>query len=288
MSNKNTYWLASYPKSGNTWFRLFLNQLLGPAQQLNINDLPIQNTIASARLGFDVGLGVNSSDLLPAEIDRLRPFNDELFNDASDSHIYRKIHDAFISPNTGHPIISTKVSAGVIYIVRNPLDVLVSYHYHLNESIDETMAYLNGQGESKSQHPNGIRSQFNTFMGGWSHHVLSWIGQTQIPVCVIRYEDLLSDPLTHFNKATRFAQIEHTQSELQQAVDSTQFEKLKAQESKVRFAETPSHTSHFFRNGIAGGWREYLTEAQVQKVVSTHSNVMQKLGYLDNQNNLIF
>lgn len=288
MINKNTYWLASYPKSGNTWFRLFLNQLLGPEKQLNINDLPMLETIASARNGFDAGLGVNSSDMLPAEIDSLRPFSDQLFNSFADSKVFRKIHDAFVSPNTEQPIISTTISAGVIYIVRNPLDVLVSYHYHLGKSIDETMERLNGSKRYENQQQNGIKIQFDQFMGGWSHHFLSWTEQTQVPVCIIRYEDLLADPLTHFNKATHFAQIAHTQMELQQAIDNTQFDKLKKQESKHRFAETPNHNSHFFRKGTSGGWREYLTEEQVQQVISNHSIVMQILGYLDEQNNPVF
>ena len=141
---KNTYWLASYPKSGNTWFRLFLNQLLGPEQQLNINDLPIKNTIASARASFDAGLGISSSDLQPSEIDTLRPLGDELFNAALTEPMFRKIHDAYLSPYTHQPIVSPNISAGVIYIVRNPLDVLVSYHYHLNKSIDATLQRLNG------------------------------------------------------------------------------------------------------------------------------------------------
>lgn len=288
MINKNTYWLASYPKSGNTWFRLFLNQLLGPEKQLNINDLPMLSSIASARDGFDAGLGVNSSDMLPAEIDSLRPFSDQLFNNFADSKVFRKIHDAFISPNTKQPIVSTSISAGVIYIVRNPLDVLVSYHYHLGKSIAETMKLLNGNNSNENQQLNRIKIQFEQYMGGWSHHVLSWIEQTQVPVCIIRYEDLLNDPLTHFNKATSFAQIKHSQCDLKQAVDNTHFEKLKKQESKGRFAETPNHNNNFFRKGIAGGWREYLTEEQVQEVIKNHSTVMTKMGYLDKQNTPVF
>ena len=288
MLNKNTYWLASYPKSGNTWFRMFLNQLIGPEQALNLNDLQLIDTIASSRQVFDTALGVNSSDMLSTEIDYLRPFSDEIFNECANSKVFRKIHDAFISPYSNQPIIPTTVSAGIIYIIRNPLDVLVSYHYHLNKTIDETMQHLNGQDDSIDQRKAGIKTQFHQYMGGWSHHVLSWAQQTSVPVCVIRYEDLLKDPVTHFNKATRFSQISHTKEELEKAIQETQFEKLKQQESKARFAETPNHSNQFFRKGRSGSWREYLSKRQLEQVLTSHAEIMRKFGYLDELNNPVF
>lgn len=276
---KNTYWLASYPKSGNTWFRMFLNQLLGSEQTLNINDLPIKNTIASARNGFDASLGINSSDLLQQEIDYLRPFSDELYSNAVESTTFRKIHDAYISPYTHNPIISTKISAGAIYIVRNPLDVLVSYHYHLNKSIEATLKILNGLNENRNR--RGIKSQFDQYMGGWSHHVNSWTKQNDMPVHIVRYEDLLTDPFTHFKTAMKFLQIERDDTLLKLAIENTRFDKLKQQESKVRFVETPNQSQQFFRKGVAGAWNGYLTSSQVEQIISTHSVVMKELGYLD-------
>lgn len=288
INKKNTYWLASYPKSGNTWFRLFLNQLLGPEQEININDLPIKNTIASERTGFDSALGINSSDLLPEEIDTLRPDADKILNEELNNVIFRKIHDAYLSPYTHKPIISTKISAGVIYIIRNPLDVLVSYHHHLNKSIDKTLIRLNGQDHNIDQLHNGIKLQFKQYMGGWSHHVLSWTQQTSLPVCVIRYEDLLTAPLVNFAKATRFAAIDTTEDSLIQAIENTRFDKLKQQELSSRFIETPHHNSHFFRKGIAGSWRECLTSTQVEEVISKHSSVMKSFGYIDEHNRPLF
>ena len=125
-------------------------------------------------------------------------------------------------------------------------------------------------------------------MGGWSHHVLSWTQQTQIPVCVIRYEDLLADPLTHFAAAVKFAQIKPDDNSLKQAIENTRFSKLKQQESTIRFAETPRHNNQFFRKGKAGGWRDYLTAVQVEQIIETHRNVMHSLGYLDKHNNPVF
>lgn len=278
--NKNTYWLASYPKSGNTWFRLFLNQILGPEQQLNINDLPIKNTIASDRISFDAGLGITSSDLLPSEIDYLRPACDELFNQSLTAPMFRKIHDAYTSPYNLQPIVSTNVAIGVIYIVRNPLDVLVSYSHHLNKSIDATLHRLNDT-KTTNKPIKEVKTQLNQYMGGWSHHVLSWTKQTDIPVHLVRYEDLLEDPFKHFSLAMEFANVDCDIKAIKRAIENTRFEKLQGQESSGRFSETPRHNNRFFRKGISGSWREELTESHVSEVISHHKSVMQSLCYLD-------
>ena len=267
---------------------MLLSQLLGAEQSLNINDLPIKNTIASARSIFDAGLGISSSDLLANEIDTLRPFSDELFNAALSEPMFRKIHDAYLSPYTDQPIVSTKVSAGIIYIVRNPLDVLVSYHYHLNKSIESTLITLNGAGNKEKKARDGIKAQFEQYMGGWSHHVLSWTQQKKIPICVVRYEDLLADPQQHFATALEFAQIKTDTHSLKQAIDNTSFSKLKQQEASSRFAETPRDNDQFFRKGKAGGWRNYLTPCQVEQIIEVHGTVMHSLGYLDKDNKPIF
>lgn len=284
---KNIYWLASYPKSGNTWFRLFLNQLLGSEQQLNLNDLPIKTTIASDRFSFDAGMGINSSDLLPSEIDQLRPYCDELFNQALTEPMFRKIHDAYFSPHTHKAIVSAKITAGIIYIVRNPLDVLVSYSHHLGKNINYTLNRLNGK-EDPFAPINEVKSQFTQYMGAWSHHVSSWLNQTEIPVHLVRYEDLLAEPLKYFTKAIRFSQLDHSETEIKQAIENTSFEKLKEQEANGRFVETPRHSNNFFRKGVSGGWRSDLSSMQVEHVINCHKEVMESLGYLNQDSTPVF
>ncbi len=67
------YWLASYPKSGNTWLRSFLSNLQQDGDApADINELAT-GTIASARDWLDEALGFDSADLSADEIDRLRP-----------------------------------------------------------------------------------------------------------------------------------------------------------------------------------------------------------------------
>ncbi|HJX72016.1 MAG TPA: hypothetical protein VJ346_08695, partial [Bacteroidales bacterium] len=70
---KKIVWLASYPKSGNTWFRIFLTNLLNHTNEpVDINNL-YPSTIASSRSLFDEATGLESSDLTLDEIELLRP-----------------------------------------------------------------------------------------------------------------------------------------------------------------------------------------------------------------------
>ncbi|MEY8252299.1 MAG: sulfotransferase domain-containing protein, partial [Colwellia sp.] len=110
----------------------------------------------------------------------------------------------------------------------------------------------------------------------------------KIPICVVRYEDLLADPQQHFATALEFAQIKTDTHSLKQAIDNTSFSKLKQQEASSRFAETPRDNDQFFRKGKAGGWRNYLTPCQVEQIIEVHGTVMHSLGYLDKDNKPIF
>ena len=278
---KKTYWIASYPKSGNTWLRIFLNNLLHDDNEpVCINDLPVHNIIASARLPFDLALGLKSSDLLPDEIACLRPRVDEILAQESPKKLFRKIHDAYLHTACGDPIISTRASAGVIYLIRNPLDVTVSYAHHYAISFDKGIQQLGDRDNQLAFRPNGTGSQFSQMISCWSRHVRSWTEQTDIPVLVLRYEDLLADPLTYFARAVHFAGLGADIEDIQAAIEASRFDKLQSQEQRERFKETPRGTTHFFRKGQAGDWRNHLSKAQIQAIVTKHGQVMGAHGYL--------
>ena len=94
MSMNGIIWLASYPKSGNTWFRVFLTNLRGeeggPADINKLRSTPI----ASARGIFDDEAGVEASDLTPDEIDRLRPEIYMHLHKQAEETLFMKVHDA--------------------------------------------------------------------------------------------------------------------------------------------------------------------------------------------------
>ena len=130
------FWLASYPKSGNTWMRILLtNYLRRTEQPADINSLD-DGPIASARQAFDDHVGVEASDLTQDEIERYRPLVYEQMSEQATEQLFLKVHDAFTYTRYGYPLISKAATAGVIYLLRNPLDVAVSFAHHSATTVE--------------------------------------------------------------------------------------------------------------------------------------------------------
>ena len=114
----------------------------------------------------------------------------------------------------------------------------------------------------------------------WSGHVASWIEQRELPVHVVRYEDLLADTGAAFEAVLRFAGLEPEAQRLARAVEHTRFDRLRAQEERSGFQEKPPTARFFFRAGRAGAWREALSHEQVRTLVDAHAPLMERFGYL--------
>jgi hypothetical protein len=283
MTGPNIIWLASYPKSGNTWFRAFLTALLNPGSTgIDINNMH-PATIASSRQLFDEITGVSSADLLPEEIDRLRPFVYRQNALESDELLYHKIHDAWRIVPGGEPLVPADVTRGVLYFIRNPLDVAVSFAGHLHATVDKTIGILNNRSYAFCDSSDRLPNQLRQGLSSWSGHVASWLDQSGLPVCLLRYEDMLSSPVETFSKAVSFIGIPHTELQVQQALDAASFERLKKQEDEKGFAEKNARSPSFFRKGVAGDWRNVLTAEQVKSITGAHEGVMRRFGYLRNE-----
>ena len=112
----------------------------------------------------------------------------------------------------------------------------------------------------------------------WSQHVLSWVDAPGLNCRVIRYEDMLHDPLSTFGLATDFLQL--PRNRLETAIRFSDFRELARQEAEKGFRERPQHTERFFRAG-GSTWRDKLTQEQVDRIVTDHGAVMRRFGYLD-------
>ena len=273
-------WLASYPKSGNTWFRVFLTNLLAKnGEEVNINELQ-QTTIASSRKLFDDYAGISSSLLSFEEIEQLRPNVYDCIAAEAESLLYLKIHDAFIYTKEGRPLVSEKATYKVVYIIRNPLDVAVSFAHHLVVTNNKAVEFMNSHKFSFCNHTNKLDLQLEQRLLNWSEHVLSWTNQSLFPVHILRYEDMIAQPFETFKKATEFCEIEATDMEIAKAIENSSFENLQKQEKEVGFKEKPPKAASFFRKGKAGSWKEELTNDLAQMIVEKHKKVMQLYNYL--------
>ena len=273
------YWLASYPKSGNTWMRAFVYNVRVDAEvPADINDLASGHH-AAARPWLDDVLGFATSDLSADEVERLRPYACEWIAQG-DSVGYHKIHDAFTPTVDGVPIVGREGTLGALYIIRNPLDVAPSAAHHWGCTLDDAihrMAVNQDLAVSVRTLPTQVRQRLLT----WSEHVLSWVDAPGLRVAVTRYEDLLDDPLSEFARVAEFLELPHDGESVRRAVRFSSFEELSRQEQETGFRERPRNAERFFRSGRHGGWREALSDEQVHRVVAAHREVMRRFGYLD-------
>jgi len=272
-------WLASYPKSGNTWFRVFLaNLAAGEKGPADINDLDERGGIASSRLEFEAVTLLDSRLLSHEDIDCLRPaFHDHLASRA-DAQRWVKVHDAYTSSPSGEPLLGRAAHAA-IYIVRDPRDVAISLSHHNNVDIDGAIEMMNSEDTVLSKARDGAGTQLRQRLLDWSGHVSSWIDQPDVPVQLVRYEDLCADPVLQFERSLAFAGRAATGAEIGRAVRHADFRELQRQEAEHGFAERVSRSAPFFRTGRAGGWRTTLSATQLAHIEGAHGPMMQRLGY---------
>lgn len=280
------YWLASYPKSGNTWTRAFLDNYLNNGEApVNINT--INNEIACNRNYFDEYIGLSSSDLDEGQIKLYQPYMYEELVKKSSVDFYMKIHDAYTLNRINIPLIPKSVTKGVIYILRNPLDVAVSYAQHSASPIDKAIHSLCDETFIASNSDTDFKKQLPQLFLSWSGHVKSWM-ESPLRVHLMRYEDMKSDPNGSFREMLKFMGFEIDEDRLEKAVRFSSFDTLKQQEKEKGFKEKPSKAASFFRKGKIGSYREELTQEQIDIIVEYHRETMIKYGYLDEHNQLVY
>ncbi len=273
------YWLASYPKSGNSWMRILLTNYLADGDEpADINRLGA-GRITSARQVFDDNVGVEASDLTQDEMERYRPAVYDRISVQADEPIFIRIHDAVTRTPGGHLTLSKAASAGVIYLLRNPLDIAVPLAHHKSSSVAKMVTKMGDPTfhfvEAPMHHPLVQR------LSTWSGHVTSWVDEPGLRVLVVRYEDLHDDALGAFADLIRFCGLDDDPARIAKAVDFSRFERTKAQEETHGYAGKSERASSFFRKGVVGSWRESLTPDLVDRLIADHGDVMRRFGYLD-------
>lgn len=278
---KGIVWIASYPKSGNTWVRVFLHHLIRQAagRPLEAHDLDaLSRTSRSAAGRVDLFERVLDKPVTEAdafEIAAARPKVQRAIMEEGKGLVFAKTH-SFLGRVFNVPLINRSASAGGVYVVRNPLDVAVSLASHLNVSHDGAIrsmgATLNASVGSEIAVPE--------IWGSWTENVASWTVDPPPVILVVRYEDLLADPRETFTEIVEHMRLDATPEQIDEAIALASFDRLQAEEETRGFAERLENTGRFFRVGRAGQWREQLSAEQVGQIVGDHGEQMRRFGYL--------
>lgn len=279
------FWLASYPKSGNTWLRSYIfalqNASASQESRIDINELDTGN-IASCRAWLELGLGFDSGLHTADEIELYRADAYRFLHRKLTEPSYHKIHDANHLTASGSLLCPADACLGALYVVRNPFDVAISLANHMGISVDDSIRIMGQPDYALLASDKKITGQVRQRMGTWSQHVSSWL-DCDLPQLCVRYEDMQQDPLMHFTAISQFLHLPTDPVSVTRALDLCHFDKLKMQEEQEGFKERPHKSKVFFRKGKVGDWRETLSQTQIEQLVLNHAEVMQRLGYLDAQ-----
>lgn len=279
----NIVWLASYPKSGNTWTRIFLNNyILDGDAPADINKLE-EGMHAGTRELFDRLTGVESSDLTTAEIDRVRPWMYQEWVTETSEPLFVKVHDTWRCTVDGEPIFPAAVTRTAVYIIRNPLDIVSSFANHYSLTLDETIIAMANSFYALANSTHKLSRQLPQFVGSWHNHVTSWTETATLPVHLMRYEDMCLNPTETFGSLIQAMGLPLEPERLAKAIRFSSFDQMKQQETAVGFTERRAGVASFFRQGKFGGWQTELTPAQIETVCHNHGEIMQKFGYLNSQ-----
>ena len=266
-------WLSSYPKSGNTWLRVFLtNYLLSDNKvfsNLNyIREFPRKN--------FFEGLDEETRTPIPG-LDLYKYFilSQDRLNLNNKVNIL-KTHSICGTINN-NKFTNKENTLGFIYIVRDPRSVAISYAHHSNLSYEKTAEVI-----TNDNHVVFDKDKIVTARSSWKMNYLSW-SKSPYPRIVIKYEDLHKDAFENFKKVLfflkTFMEIEIDENKIHKTIEKCSFDNLKHEEENFGFSERMGR-DNFFRKGLVDEWKSKLSSKSIKLIEDKFKSEMIELNYL--------
>ena len=277
-------WLASYPKSGNTWIRSFLSSYYYTKDGSfnfdllkNINQYP-NKEFFDQRITF------------PGEISKYWKISQEKII-RNKKNIFLKTHNSLLSLNNFN-FTSSKYTKGAIYILRDPRNVLTSLKNHYSLSYNEALKFMISDKKYIYDNRDNNKNDYSTFhfLSSWSNHYKSWTKTDLFPKLIIKYEDLVAEPNKTFKEVIDFvneiSQLEKNNDEFKfkNALLNTNFKKLQLLEKNNKFTENvyskENSKINFFNLGPNNIWENQLTNEIKIKANELFFEDIKNLNYI--------
>ena len=278
-TNKKIFWVASYPKSGKTLIRAIIASLYFSNDGVFKFELFKNIPNFERKENYQFVESLNKKDyknlgylkiITTYRLEAQKRVNINYGNVA-----FFKTHSANISINN-LPYTNEETTLGLIYIVRDPRDIVVSYSYHKSLNIDSIINLM--LNESVIYNENNPQ-----VLSSWSHHYNSWLS-LKVPKLVIKYEDLLNNTEHSLRKIAEYFRVNYKleiinlEKKIKNILDSTNFKKFQDYEKLFGFNEAKK--GNFFREGKSKQWKKELNKEQINKIEKAFRKKMITLGYL--------
>ena len=277
-------WIASYPKSGNTWLRSLVSAYYfsrdGSFDQDNlklIDQFPSQKYLKDydynkKNIGDSSRYWIKAQKKINSE-KKIRFFKTH--------HINCKIGE--------YAFTNRKNTLATIYVVRDPRNLVNSFTNHYKIDKNSAKKFI-----SSPQSVTGAIGKMNnqnnifTILGSWKDHYLSWT-KMKDNLLILKYEDLLLNPYKEIDKIIKFLEkfinFKNDKQKIKNIINSTSFEALKKMEIDQGFDEAVSDKGslkkvHFFNLGKDNKWEQYLNKDEIDYLVNKFSLEMKELGYI--------
>ena len=281
-------WLASYPKSGNTWMRAIISALVYSEDGLfnlnllkKIDQFPEKKYLKDFVEDFSDFNSIKRNWIIAQDKINL------------DNNIkFFKTHQGKYTVG-GDNFTNNENTKAVIYIVRDPRNVVTSISNHFTFTIEKSLKFMLsssviGNKKSYEESLKDKESRILTLLGKWNDHYRSWT-RKKSNFLLIKYEDLILNPTAEIKKVSKFLKnylkFEITESKIQNIVNTTTFENLKKLENEDLFNEgvlnkKTNSKVDFFNMGPKNTWEEILDKKISQSIEDNFSTEMKELGYL--------
>ena len=274
-------WIASYPKSGNTWIRYLLgNYFFNQNNNFNVD-------IISNLKKFNINDKLLNSNALkvlkenPYDVSKYWIKSQENLNILNGDITFLKTHNALININ-GNEFTNDDLTLAIIHIVRDPRDVAISYSKFNGFSIEQTINIMTKKTLYYTQDPKALSDI--SIIGSWGFNYETWKnGIPSIPRILIRYEDLIRNCSNSFGNVIKFLSkhmnCKLNSRKIETSIELSKFENLKKYESKNTFKENTGF-DNFFRVGKSYNWKKELRSDQAKIIEDKFNSEMIDLGYL--------
>ena len=281
------FWIASYPKSGNTWLRTLISAYYYSKDGIYNENLIKNIGQFPEKKHFE---GFNYLSQVAIDTTRFWLKAQEKINEDKKLRFF-KTHNVFGSINE-HKFTNKENSIGCIYIVRDPRNVITSLKNHYELDYPDALSWMLNSKKFIHDYENLREYGDFQFISSWENNYKSWKSQNELPVKIIKYEDLMNKTYVVFTEIISFIneitkrREKISKLKIKNSINSTSFHKLKNHEKKFGFSESVKSKKDnkqipFFFLGPDNNWNKILDDELKNKLNKVFNKNLKELSYIE-------